>query len=129
MIPLVAGNNSIKWISNWGYMSLDYISVAMAAEEADTSTTNFPILLPVSWNIYPNPVSSQASISYTLPEGGHLKMDLMDLSGRSVHNYLDQYQEAGTHNKVIDVSGMKSGIYLLRLNFHERSIMKKMVIL
>lgn len=129
MVPLVAGNNAIKWIANWGYMSLDYISVAMPVEEVDTSTTNLPILLPVSWNIYPNPVSNQASIKYTLPEEGHLKIDLLDLSGRSVQSYPEHFQEAGTHRKEIDVSGMKSGIYLLRLNFHERSIMKKMIVL
>jgi hypothetical protein len=64
---------------------------------------------------YPNPAGDRATIRYTIPEGRQdVQLELFDVMGRRVRT-LVRGTEAGRHQHRIDVSGLSSGVYLLRL--------------
>lgn len=79
-----------------------------------------PISLQISLSNYPNPFNSSTNISFTLPEAGHVKLDVYDIAGRLVTTLVDPDAHAG-HNTVIwngtDQSGrpISSGIYFYTL--------------
>ena len=67
---------------------------------------------------YPNPASSQATVRYALPDDrdpdAAVRLQLYDVMGRRVRN-LRVRTEPGRYERQLDVSGLASGIYVLRL--------------
>jgi uncharacterized delta-60 repeat protein len=67
--------------------------------------------------IYPNPVTDLARINYTLKTDQKITLDLRDMHGRLVKNYLNnQDQAAGDHSQEILLpSDLPSGVYFVTL--------------
>jgi len=63
---------------------------------------------------FPNPVRSQTTIRYAVPERQDVSLVLFDVMGRRVRT-LTQSSQTGRHERRLDVSGLSSGLYLLRL--------------
>ena len=68
---------------------------------------------------YPNPFNSSTIIPFTLNRAGKVKINIYDITGRSVGvQYIEPLQTwfpAGTHEFVWNAEGMASGVYLVRL--------------
>ena len=74
----------------------------------------------------PNPARAHATIRWSLPERGNVRLGLFDLSGRLVSSLENGLAEAGEHVKAIplhDDSGRRlaSGLYFLRLDWNGQS--------
>lgn len=65
----------------------------------------------------PNPARSRAVVRFAVPEGtgGEARLALYDVMGRKVRS-MRVSAKAGRHKKSIDVSGLASGMYILRLS-------------
>jgi hypothetical protein len=82
----------------------------------------------VSLNIFPNPSNGNFLIAYTLPKDDKVNIIISDLTGRNVMSILNQSQSAGKHQPLvssIDLGGLTTGIYMVRLEVGSRSYMKK----
>ena len=68
---------------------------------------------------YPNPFNAQTTIPFTLDRAGKVKIDVFDITGRSVGvQYIESLQtwfSAGYHEVVWNAEGMSSGVYLVRM--------------
>lgn len=64
---------------------------------------------------YPNPAAVRATVPFTLSEGSHAVLTVWDLLGREVLRLVDGPVEAGRHAAEIEIGGLASGVYLLRL--------------
>lgn len=65
---------------------------------------------------YPNPFSSQTSITYTLNEYNHVNLSVFGLDGRLVETLVDEMQPEGMHVLKFQKNNLKPGNYLLRLH-------------
>ena len=65
---------------------------------------------------YPNPFNPTTTISFTLLESQHVKLDVFDIKGRKVSTLVDGVQESGTHNIVFNASNLSSGTYIYRIS-------------
>ena len=70
---------------------------------------------------WPNPFNPVTRISFELPEGAMLRIEVFDVSGRRVSTLAEAWYEAGRHEMdwhAEDLSGreLSSGVYLLRLS-------------
>jgi len=63
---------------------------------------------------YPNPVRSQATVRFAVPERQDVRIVLYDLLGRRVQTVVDTNAEGRTEAQ-LDVSGLASGTYFLRM--------------
>ena len=55
--------------------------------------------MPVSFNIsqnYPNPFNPVTTLSYDLPENGHVSITIFDIAGKRVKTLVNTYQLAGS---------------------------------
>ena len=70
----------------------------------------------VEVSIYPNPVCSQATISFVLNESCNVSYQIFDMMGRMVMNQgLGRFTE-GEHQVNINAESLSAGSYILRLN-------------
>ncbi len=83
---------------------------------------------------YPNPFNPTTTIAYELPRDGHVTLSVFNLLGQKVATLVDREQKAG--KQMVQWDGrdengrsVGNGIYLLRLEMGEYSLMKKMTLL
>ena len=82
----------------------------------------------------PNPVVTGTTFAYGLPQAGHVRLGVFDLSGRRVVTLVDAPQPAGRHTlqwRARDAAGaaLPSGAYFARLEFAGRSEVRKIVVM
>jgi hypothetical protein len=66
--------------------------------------------------IRPNPVKEAASVTFTLNGTTSVNATLFDLTGRVVQEITLGTYHKGTHTAAIDMSGLPSGTYVIRVN-------------
>jgi len=74
--------------------------------------------------IYPNPMTDYARVEFTLPEAGMTSVMIYDYSGRTLNRYRE-YLSKGLHT--FTVSGIKEGIYFIRIISGKYSIGSRLV--
>jgi hypothetical protein len=83
---------------------------------------------------YPNPFNPVTTISYYLPAGGEVLLQVFDVNGREIRRLVDGYVEAGEWSVVWDGSNERgdavtSGVYFVRLRSGAESAVRKTILL
>ncbi len=96
----------------------------------NTSTQEIPNSIVSTLQLYelvPNPASDNLSFQYFVPKNGTVKISVLDMHGKMVsENSLGL--AAGISTSKIDVDGLASGIYFLRLENEGVARVKKFVV-
>ena len=93
------------------------IGAARALPDAFTLETSFP-----------NPVRTQATIRYALPEATGVTLTVYDVMGREVMRLVDGAMPLGFHEVQMDTSDLPSGTYLYRLRAGAFTQTKRMLV-
>ncbi|MEY4572712.1 MAG: hypothetical protein RLZ10_1960 [Bacteroidota bacterium] len=84
----------------------------LAARKIILQEKNQPV-----FSIYPNPTSKFMSIHYMLKNEDVVELTLFNLSGQLVKEIINnQKQTTGDYKKIIDVSELNDGIYVIKLS-------------
>ncbi len=78
---------------------------------------------------FPNPFNSTTTIEYSLPEAGHVNIEIYDLLGRKVATPVDEEQEAGAYQVVWDAGDRSSGVYFYKITAGDFAETRRMVLL
>jgi hypothetical protein len=78
---------------------------------------------------YPNPFNPITIISWQLPVGSPVTLEIFNLRGQKVKNLLSAYLHSGFHSFEFDVSELASGVYLYRIQAGKFVKTRKMVVL
>ena len=71
----------------------------------------------------PNPAENEVTVYFQELEGSTSFINITDMNGRTVHS-----STTTGHSAVINVSTLKKGIYILRVNNNNTSIVEKLVV-
>jgi hypothetical protein len=82
----------------------------------------------LSASSYPNPVSNEGTITYTLVNAENVSVKIFDMAGRMVANVFEGKQDAGEQAVKFDASNLESGIYFYQLNAGEVSVTNKVIV-
>lgn len=74
---------------------------------------------------YPNPAQSRATVRYALPERQEVRLELYDVLGRQVRT-LVRGEQAGRHERRVEVGDLASGVYFLRLEAEDKMRTQKL---
>ena len=85
-------------------------------KQTGAGVTEMPSIENVNVSMYPNPVSSQATLSFELKESCNVSYQVFDLTGRMVMNQSVGRLAEGEHQVSINAENLSSGSYILRLN-------------
>lgn len=85
--------------------------------DAIVSSSDRPPLPPatVLMQNHPNPAAQLTLFPFQLKERGHVRIEILDLLGRSVHTLRDAVLNPGMHRVQLDVSSFRTGVYLCRM--------------
>jgi hypothetical protein len=78
--------------------------------------------------IYPNPVSTSTTISFSLEQSQRVSLSVFDLNGRLVKTLADGEMKEGEHTIEWNASDLNAGIYFLQFQSGEFSKMEKLVV-
>lgn len=109
------------------FMSVSDLPPLPPGEEI-LSKEKVPAEFSLSQN-YPNPFNPMTTINYGLPEGRHVRLDILNILGQVVLTLVDQYLDAGFKSITFDASSLASGIYYYRIMAGDFIQTKKMVLI
>jgi len=82
-----------------------------------------------TFNVYPNPISQNAQITFELNESAQVEWSIFNLTGSMVLETSPEMMSAGAHNLNIQTEDLEDGIYFLNLKINQKSTTKKITIL
>jgi hypothetical protein len=79
---------------------------------------------------YPNPFNPTTAIEFTVPEDGSVTLNIYNVLGQVVATAFDGYVKAGYQQKVVfDASRLSSGVYFSHLQYKDKSLLRKLVLM
>ncbi|MBE0639311.1 MAG: T9SS type A sorting domain-containing protein [Bacteroidales bacterium] len=63
----------------------------------------------------PNPFTGSATISYYIPETGHVDVSIFDMYGKKINTLVNGHQQGGTHTVSLTGDQLTGGIYICRI--------------
>ncbi len=78
---------------------------------------------------YPNPFNPSTTIKFSIPVNGKIVMNLYNVLGEKIRTLINEERKAGTHRIEFNASNLSSGVYLYTIEFAEKHIAKKMILL
>ncbi len=90
------------------------------------------ISLPKEFSLsqnYPNPFNPATSIEYTIPEDGFVTLRVFNALGQEVTRLVNENTKAGIHHAAFDASNLSSGVYYYSVQFDNKILVKKMIVL
>ncbi len=98
-------------------------------ESIEVEAGTAPRTLVLAQN-YPNPFNPATSITFTVPEDGRATLRVFDVLGHEVAVLFDQPAAAGVvHQVTFNASGLSSGTYFSLLEYGNKRLMKRMVLM
>ena len=106
------------------------VTPVFEASMVATSTeagTGIPTAFGLEQN-HPNPFYPKTVIRYHLAQTGPVRLDVLNLLGRTVAVLVDDTRAAGTYTATFDARALPSGLYLYRLQAGPTVRIRKMVL-
>ena len=79
-------------------------------------------------HLYPNPAANDLQVSVELPFSSPIRLELLDLQGRSLGIRLDRDLDPGSHLFKLPIDKLSTGTYLLRVSSDEETHIKQIVV-
>jgi hypothetical protein len=69
----------------------------------------------IDFSIIPNPATTNAEVRFILPEDSNMKLSMYDMLGNRIINISQGFYNSGVFRSSIDLKGVASGSYFIRL--------------
>jgi len=76
---------------------------------------------------FPNPFNPTTTISFSIPQGQNIELNIYDILGKKVDNLVNTYETAGKHSVTFNATSLSSGVYFYELKAGEFIETKKMI--
>jgi len=119
------GGNTVEF---WAYTVLpsDFARTGVA-QEGEMTNSNPPSISHYALTVSPNPFHQTATVRYALTKPDNIVLKLYDACGKLVR-ILTRNANASTGTVELDCAKLPAGIYILRLEGHNRNLTKKVII-
>jgi len=113
-VDLGSNNYSVWTINGW--------------DQAETIQASHPSSCALL-AVYPNPFNAQTRITYTLPQAGHIELNIFDVSGRVIARLTEGWRVAGTYEATFNGEALSSGIYFVKFESADYMQTRKLLLL
>lgn len=108
----------------FGYYYLGNFPTDVAEDDEINNPTGFSLE-----QNYPNPFNPTTTIAYRLPEKSNIRLEIFDITGKSVDLLFEGLQQAGSHRIVWDAAKRPAGMYLVKMHTGGFVAVRKMLLL
>jgi pectate lyase len=77
----------------------------------------------------PNPFNPSTKIGFILPYRTNVRIDVYDVLGRKVAELVNEEKSAGRYEIEFNAKNLKSGVYIYRLTYSDKTLSRKMLLL
>ncbi len=95
----------------------------IAVGTCDYENSSFEINL----SNYPNPFNSSTNITFFIPYGQKIILEIFDCNGRNVGTLIDSYYDQGYHEFRFDSTQLSTGVYFVKLVHSNRIEVNKLI--
>ena len=121
----LAGKNF--WFDNIQVCNQDTAQVYETSTFTDIEQIHADYL---KFNVFPNPVYNQATISYSITDSEPVNISLLSLSGQTLETIVDAQQTAGDYNiRWTRAAGIKQGVYICRVAVSDKVSQFKIIVM
>lgn len=112
----------------WNEIPIFFNCAQFNNDEGDCNETSVGQLQmkPGTFKLYPNPASTQVTISYVAGQGEQLELAILTAHGSYVYQSTEFV--TGEYVKVFDVANFASGVYFVRIHGSKGIVTKKLMI-
>lgn len=97
-------------IPNSGNQTVKYVGFG------ETPSSVEPIENPFAFSFYPNPVTENSTMNFTLKKAAQVRIEILDIKGKTIEVILNETMGAAKHTVVPNVAELASGMYLWNLS-------------
>ena len=90
--------------------------------------TSYNVCYTKLLRIFPHPVTTLASLRFSIPQGGPVRLGLFDVLGRRLQTVFEGDESPGAHTLPLDIRGLRPGVYYLCLIADGVAIVHRMMI-
>ena len=94
---------------NWDTYYIDDVGLSAAPVSINDLSSNFNL------TVFPNPVSSQSTISFSLNKASRINIEVIDMQGKVIAVLVDETLGASKHSYTFNKK-LAPGVYLLKSN-------------
>lgn len=105
-----------NWLANWTNFN--------PQNEAYTGIKSPSVISKT--NIYPNPMNTSSTIEFHLAESNQVNIALTDVAGRTVHEVMNEFLNAGSHTVTMNLRDLTTGMYFLLIRSGNNNQMIKL---
>ncbi len=88
-----------------------------------------PLFENSSVSIYPNPVSDNLKIDYSLLQNSNIKISFTNINGEVIYTQNEGNQLKGRHISVINLNSLNSGTYFVNIIANNQAVAKKLIVI
>jgi hypothetical protein len=115
-LPLGEGEPILSWEIFNSNSTIENIGVEFNANNETTSL-----------EVFPNPFNTETEISFHLPQEGYVTLSIFNILGREAVKLTEGWKSAGYYKITFNANAIASGIYFLRLQNNEQSLIRKIM--
>ena len=105
-----------------------YFRAASTEQSTNESSLNSSLgSLKFNVDVHPNPITNSVAIDLLIETRTKVEISLVDITGKVLKKTVGTAYEKGEHTIEMDCSGLSAGIYFIRVNTGNNSIVKKVV--
>lgn len=119
-------------VTNQSVAGLAEIETNARVSSIDLMGINNPIAKNIEYNLeqnYPNPFNPSTLIRFSLPKAQNIKLEVFDITGRSVATLISGRVESGQNSIPFFANNLPSGIYFYKLSAESYNQSKKMMLI
>jgi len=118
------------------YDYLNYVYIGKYVNDLESLSTDnsgeksdiVPVQFVLQQN-YPNPFNPVTKISYSIDRTSNVSLKLYNVRGGLVETLLSNRVQAGSHDYILDVSHLSSGVYFYTMTLNDVSETKKLILM
>lgn len=115
------------WYPGQGFTNDQYLDAGMKLSSTNTAVKEVPNSFSLG-DIYPNPASNDATISFNLKANNNVKISVVNLLGQEVINVTNDKFSAGANEVKFNVGNLNAGVYIYTMTVDGVSQSQKFVI-
>jgi len=97
-------------IPNSGNQTVKYVGFGQTSSIAEMPEN------PFAFSFYPNPVTENSTVNFTLKRSAQVRIEILDINGKTIEVILNETMGAAKHTIVPNVAELASGMYLWNIS-------------